>query len=218
MRTSLLRLRTLYQLGFAVLIVAALATQFIHGIIAGDGLTFAYVGLFVSYFTILSNILVAIVLCLEARADLQGRELSVCFERLRAFATFCIITTGITYTFFLRGPGIQGMLQDSIPWINEVFHHVMPIAMTLDWLFFPTTRPILWRSIPIWIGLTAIYALWVEFMGTFTSSYPYFFLDPVRLHGYAGVSRAALGFVPFFLVFGVVVVLLNRLRLRFLLR
>ncbi|MDB5195331.1 MAG: putative rane protein [Parcubacteria group bacterium] len=218
MKQHVLRFRTLYQFGFALLIVAALVIQFAYGIIVAGGITLAYVGLFASYFTILSNILVAVVLCAEARADLMGHELSPRFERLRGLATFCIIATGVTYTLFLRGPGHQGTLQDSIPWINSVFHYVMPIVMAIDWVAFPTKKPVRWWAVLVWIAVTAFYLLYVELLGVFTHSYPYFFVDPTRLQGYAGVARAALGFIPFFLVFGAVVVLANRIRLRYLYR
>src|SRR5439155_494285 len=149
--------RTLYQLIFALAIVLALIIQFVNGVIATGALTLSYVGLFISYFTILSNILVAVVLCAEAYADSRGTEVSPRFNALRGLATFCIIATGITYTFFLRGPAAEGVLQNSIPWINDIFHHVMPIVMTFDWVAFPVRTPVKWRSILGWIGFSAVY-------------------------------------------------------------
>ena len=221
MAIKLLKFRTLYQLGFSILIVAALVIQFVHGVIVEHGITLAFLGLFFSYFTILSNILVAVVLCFEAKRSLQGKPLSPRFERIRSAAVFCILTTGLIYTLFLRGPGgpgnpgMQGMVPDSIPWINAVFHYIMPWVMLGDWLLFPPKKPTHWHSILAWILLTATYLVYVELLGLFTNSYPYFFLDPTTFHGYAGVLRASIAFIPFFAVFGVALVVLNRIRLKF---
>jgi hypothetical protein len=173
-----------------------------------------YVGLFITYFTIISNVLVASVLSWEAYAGLRGKEVGQGFERIRALATFCIITTGVTYAFFLRGPGGEGAVQDSIPWINIVFHYIVPLVMTFDWIAFPTKRPTHWHSIVWWIAFTILYLFYVEVLGLLTHTYPYFFLDPTKLGGYRGVLGASVGFVPYFLVFGAAVVFSNHLRLR----
>lgn len=215
MKRHALNFRILYQFAFSLLIIAALTTQFIYGGLAA-GFTFPYIALFISYFTILSNILVAIALAGEASASLNQRPLSGRFEWMRGFAVFCIIATGITYTFFPHAPG-GAMLQidNSLSWANTVFHHIMPIVAALDWILFPPKRVVRWISVVYWILLTAVYAIYVEVLGAMSGVYPYFFLDPTKLGGYAGVSRAALGFIPFFLVFGVGIVLANKLRVGF---
>jgi hypothetical protein len=207
----LFHFRTLYQLFFSALIVLALVIQFGYGIATDPGHCLQYIANFFSYFTILSNIFVAVVLSMEASASMRSIELSARFTRARGAAVFCIITTGIIYSFFLRGPGVQGQVQDSIPWINAVFHYIMPVAMAVDWTIFPPKTRVPWVHILRWIGLTVIYLIYVELLGLLTKNYPYFFVDPTTLHGYGGVLRASLAFIPFFLVFGVVVILLSRL-------
>jgi hypothetical protein len=204
--------RSWYQVVFSILIVLALVMQFIYGVMVEKSHWVMYVGDFLSYFTILSNIFVAVVLSMEASASVRGVELSDRFHRMRGAAVFCIITTGVVYTFFLRGPGGQGEVQDSIPWINAVFHYIMPVAMTLDWVVFPPKRRVPWVSILRWIGLTLVYLIYVLLLGLVTKTYPYFFLDPTTFHGYSGVARASLAFIPFFLVFGTAVVLLSKIR------
>lgn len=213
MKRFILNFRTIYQFGFSLLIIAALLTQFIYGGLQG-GFTFPYIALFISYFTILSNILVAFVLCVEAKASLRGTELSARMEWLRGFAVFCMVATGITYTFFLRGPAGAIHIENALPWANEIFHHVMPIVVFLDWLLFPPKRNVRWFSILYWIILTAFYALFVEALGFFSHAYPYFFLNP-NFRGYTGVLFGSAGFIPFFLVFGLVIVLANKIRMMF---
>ncbi len=211
MKRSMLTFRTAYQFGFALLIVAAITTQFIYGSFAG-GFTIAYIGLFISYFTILSNILVATVLTKEASMSLKRARAYAQFDWLRGFAVFCIITTGIIYTFFLRGPAAMMQIDNALPWVNLVFHRIMPVAMALDWILFPPKHAVRWTSIIYWLLLTAVYAGYTQVLGLWSGVYPYFFLDPARLHGYSGVLRACIAFIPFLLVIGGVVVLANKLR------
>ena len=215
MSKIVVRFRSIYQLLFAVLISAALIIQFAYGIFIAHGLSVSYVVVYITFFTILSNILVAGVLITEARASIRGTKLSDRFQRVRGLAVFCIIVTGIIYSFFLRGPGGQGAVQDSIPWINSVFHYIMPVVMTLDWVLFPAHIKISWYSILRWVAVTFVYLIYVEVLGFFSGAYPYFFLDPGKLHGYLGVLRACLFFIPFFVVIAAVVIFINRLRLRF---
>jgi hypothetical protein len=204
--------RTAYQLGFSLLIVLALVIQFAYGITTDPVNCLHFIANFFSYFTILSNIFVAVILSMEASISMRGAQFSPRFTRARAAAVFCILTTGIIYSFFLRGPGGQGQVQDSIPWINAVFHYIMPVAMTLDWTLFPPKTRVPWIWILRWIGLTLIYLIYVELLGLLTKTYPYFFVDPTTLHGYGGVARASLAFVPFFVVFGAATVLLSKVR------
>jgi hypothetical protein len=212
MKVYILNFRTIYQFGFSMLIIAALTTQFIYGGFV-DGFNLPYIALFISYFTILSNILVAVVLSAEASASLERKRLSVRFDWLRGFAVFCIIATGVTYSFFSHAPGAATLQMDnSLSWANQVFHHVMPIVMALDWILFPPKHVVKWMYIVYWLLFTALYAVYVELLGLATGEYPYFFLDPTKIHGYTGVARAALAFIPFFLVFGVVIVIANKLR------
>jgi hypothetical protein len=153
-------------------------------------------------------------LLLEAKKTFTDGSHSARFDDARAFAVFCIITTGITYTFFLRGPRVEDTLKDSIPWISNILHHYVPIIITLDWLVFPSSRRVSWLALPIWIASTGIYAIVVELLGLATGTYPYFFLDPIELHGYTRVSHAALAFVPFFIVFGAFVIVTNHICLK----
>ena len=214
MKRRTLSVHTSYQFGFAVLIITALASQFIYGGIAAGGFTLGYIALFFSYFTILSNIFVAIVLYKGAQAGLKKKKLPSRIEWLRGFAVFCIATTGIIYTFFLRGPAGFTHVENVLPWTNLVFHSIMPVVMALDWVFFPPKHVVRWTAIIYWIMLAAVYALYAEALGRVSDIYPYFFLDPTKLNGYAGVARACVSFIPFLLVIGGIIVLANKIRTR----
>ncbi|KND50058.1 MAG: Integral membrane protein [Parcubacteria bacterium C7867-008] len=210
----MIKFRSIYQFLFATLITVALVAQFTYGASVG-GFTTQYVGLFFSYFTILSNILVALVLSAEAFATVRNGAFSKRFEWVRGFSVFCIVATGVTYTFFLRGPGAMDHIAYALPWANMLFHQIIPIVVAIDWIVFPPKNNVRWFSILYWIMLTAVYAAVVQILGLYTGTYPYFFLDPVRLGSYERMLHACAAFVPFFLVFGVVIVLANKICVRF---
>jgi hypothetical protein len=200
-----MKLRAHFQLLLSILVSAALVAQFIYGLtLAQNPLT--YMEQFLSYFTILSNILVALIFIGESISQYMKTPLPRSFQVWRGAAVFYILITGVVYALFLRGPGGHGQVAYSIAWINSVFHYLVPTLVVADWLIFcPRTR-ISWVHILSWISGTALYVIFVEVGGLMSHEYPYFFLDPTLFHGYSGVLRASLAFIPFFLVFGVLVI------------
>ncbi len=199
------RARSLFQLAISVLILITLTVQFIYGLSFVVSLS-TYILELLTYFTILSNIFVAVVFCVEGVNGLRGKHTSPRFETLRGAAVFCILTTGIVHTFFLRGPALgmhQTVIENSFPWINDVFHMIVPSLVTLDWIIFPPKHRINWSTIFSWIGITLVYLFFVEIAGLFLKAYPYFFLDPTLFRGYRGVLFGSVAFLPFFFAFGI---------------
>jgi hypothetical protein len=197
--------RGIAQLLICALIVVSLCIQFFYGLYYTTDVL-PYVEQFFSYFTILSNIFIAAVFGFDAYGTFRGTAASSKFASVRGAAVFCILTTGIVYSLFLRGPGHQGQVDYSIAWINSVFHYVVPTVVVLDWLVFPPNYRINWSTLFTWLGLTIVYLVVVEAAGIFTNTYPYFFLNPSMFHGYQGVLTASAVFRPFFLVFSLFVI------------
>jgi hypothetical protein len=200
------RVRITYEIIFSVAIFIAIVIQYSYGLFHKTESVFNYTEQFFSYFTILSNMFVAVVFAIDASLLLRRKVYSFRFDSIRGAAVFCIITTGLTYSLFLHGPGSHGQVPYSIGWVNEIFHHIVPLVAALDWLFFPPKNRMNWSTLFAWIGLTMIYAVLVELAGTMTHTYPYFFLNPELFRGYAGIFRASAGFLPFFLVFSLLVI------------
>jgi hypothetical protein len=124
-----------------------------------------------SFFTVLSNVLVAVTeLWLVARPAGRGRT----FAAVRMSAVVGITVTGVIYVSLLQG------LVDLAGWAsitNVVFHYVAPIAGVLGWLVFGPhprfTDAVLGLSL-IFPGLYVIYTLW---HGAVTGWFPYPFVD-----------------------------------------
>ncbi len=198
-----LSLRVIYRALLGIIIFATLLIQFVYGFSAAPNIG-VYVEQFFSYFTILTNLFVATLFLYEAATP--NKTHSTSFESLRGAAVFCAVLTGVTYALFLKGPHGMGEIAYSVSWINIVFHYLMPAAVFLEWLLFPPVYRMNWSTLFTWIGITIPYAVLVELGGLYSHVYPYFFLDPVRLGGYAHVFRASAGWLPFFLVFGVAII------------
>ncbi|WP_410982778.1 Pr6Pr family membrane protein [Bacillus cereus] len=159
---------------------------------------------FFSFFTIGSNILVAIILALSCFATAKFGRLEQ-FGVLRGAATVYIFTTGLIYFLLLRG--LEESLQTPIPWVNTVLHYIMPIAMILDWVLNPPTKEIKWKHAVSWLLFPLLYVIYSLIRGSFIDWYPYPFLDP-RINGYDGVFVYSVGIA---LAIGVICVLVKML-------
>lgn len=135
---------SLFRLCLSLLACSAIITQFI---IRSQVKPFNPVNFF-SFFTIESNILVAVILLLSSIGTATfGR--SEQFGILRGAATVYILTTGLIYFLLLRG--LEESLQTAIPWVNTVLHYIMPIAMLLDWILNPPSKKITWKQAVSWL-------------------------------------------------------------------
>ena len=184
-----------YRLLFALLIVAAIATQYAGAPPAG---AFAVVNFF-SFFTILSNLLVAAVFAAAAFAP------SVRTDWWRGLAVVCMVITGVVFALLLRGLPLV-----VIPWVNAVLHEIAPLAVLADWIAVPPLRRIGGRAAARWLIAPAIWLAYTLLRGAGSGWYPYPFLNAGTL-GAAAVSAYCLAiFAGFVVTIAAVVALGNR--------
>ncbi|EOP54660.1 integral membrane protein [Bacillus cereus VDM053] len=177
----------IYRLLLSLLAFSALITQFVT---RAQVKPFNPVNFF-SFFTIESNILVAVILLLSSLGTATfGR--SEQFGVLRGAATVYILTTGLIYFLLLRG--LEESLQTAIPWVNTVLHYIMPLAMILDWVINPPAKTITWKQAASWLVFPLLYVVYSLIRGPFVNWYPYPFLDP-RIGGYGRVLLYSIGIV-----------------------
>lgn len=158
---------------------------------------------FISYFTILSNILVAVTeLTLAAGADRDTRVWRV----LRLNAVVAIAVTGLVHWFLLR-PLLD--LEGADWWADKLLHVVVPLLAVVGWLLFgPRGRVGTADLLPsaIYPGAYMVYTL---VRGELVEWYPYPFID-VNEHGYGVVLANALGVVLLLVVLSYGAVWLDR--------
>ncbi|MEQ7156318.1 Pr6Pr family membrane protein [Brevundimonas aurifodinae] len=161
---------------------------------------------FFSYFTILTNILVAVVLTAPAVTpdSRLGRWTST--DAVRAAVAMYIAVVGLVYHVLLAGTWNPQGLQLIV---DQILHTVMPIAFVLDWLLFTAKGRLRWIDAGKWLAYPLLYGVWTVIHGQLIGWYPYWFIDI----GALGWTRAMTNFgalLVFFLVLGLVVVALDR--------
>ena len=147
----------------------------------------------VSYFTIQSNVLVAVAVVLLTRDPVRD---GAGFRSLRLAGTIGIAVTGIVHFFLLR-PLLDLDGADYVA--DKLLHMAVPVLAVAGWALFGP-RPRVDRTASIWsIGWPLAYLGYVLVVGAASGWYPYPFLD-VDEKGWGHVLGAAVGITALFLL------------------
>ncbi|MEU3647727.1 Pr6Pr family membrane protein [Lentzea sp. NPDC034063] len=122
-----------------------------------------------SYFTVLSNVIAAVVALLGVFQPVSAQ--------LRGAAVLYMATTGIVYWLLLQGIDVQ-----TPAYANWVLHTVVPILVVVEWLLAPEKTRRWW----IWLSFPLAYLVYTLVRGPIVGWYPYPFMDP-RRNGYGEV-------------------------------
>jgi hypothetical protein len=180
------------RLAFGLLGLVAVGTQLT--IQVGRG--YSVVNFF-SYFTNLSNLFAAVVLILGAARPVSPSPAWQPGDALRCLSAVNMIVVGVVYALLLRHADLGSLRA----WINTVLHEVMPVAVALDWLIQPPRRQLGAGFLLLCLAFPLVYLAYILLRGAVVEWYPYPFLDPDRIGGYAVVALYVVGIgVTFLLV------------------
>lgn len=152
----------------------------------------------ITYFTILSNIVVAIVmvmLTLKPEVFARDGRSGFIWRALRLDSIIMIVVTGVVYNLLLASGPKEGW--DAVS--NAFQHNITPIVTVLVWL---VAGPRGLVNLKVILGSLVVPILWAGFAlarGAAVGAYPYPFLD-VATNGYASV----LGFIGQILVVAII--------------
>lgn len=152
---------------------------------------------FFSYFTVATNIIVAITL--TAIAFFSRTKLGEFFSRpmVQAAVASYISIVGIIYSLFLRGAWDPQGWQAAA---DHLLHDVIPLAFVICWFAFAPKNGIAWRDPFKWLVYPIVYIVYSLTRGAFVSWYPYWFVDVTQL-GYAtALTNTAFVIVAFAIV------------------
>ncbi|MBP1326872.1 hypothetical protein JOF28_002104 [Leucobacter exalbidus] len=157
---------------------------------------------FFGYFTVQSNILMAVIWagCVVAASAKMAR-LPRAFAYARGCVTTYIVIVGIVYALLLAPLGAAGGVP--LPWANVVLHIVTPIAALLDWLLTGSEQSLRWRRLPIVLAYPLVWLAVVLVRGATDGWVPYPFLDPAT--GYGSITVVAIGIAVATLAIGALV-------------
>ncbi|WP_156406187.1 MULTISPECIES: Pr6Pr family membrane protein [unclassified Hydrogenophaga] len=191
--------------GVLLQLVLSLQLAMANGKSAGDGVV-AYLG----YFTVLTNLLVAISLSwpLLRPHSAAGRW----FQRpgVASAVTVSILIVGLAYHLLLRHVWNPQGLQ----WLADVtLHYATPLlCLVHGWLAVPPAR-MAWRAPLAWALWPLAYVVCALLPGVWLQSYPYPFIDVTAL-GYPQTLLNSAGLLIAFLLLGSGLVAISRARLR----
>ena len=156
----------------------------------------------ITYFTILSNIVVAVVLTmLVAKPSLFTRRdgVGTLWRTLRLDSVLMIIITGVVYNLLLATGGKTGW--DLLS--NTMLHVAGPLLTVIVWLVAGPRGLITGRIIGLSLILPLVWAAFALTRGQVVGAYPYSFLD-VSANGWASV----LSFIAVIMVVAVILALI----------
>jgi hypothetical protein len=161
-----------------------------------------------SYFTILTNLLIAIVASLPLVAS-ASRAAS--FFRRPSVITgvcVCIVAGGIAYNLLLRHVWAPQGLQRVA---DELLHVGTPVLFAIYWWFAVPRGSIGWANLPWWLLYPLSYLAFILLRGVVVGRYPYPFLD-ASLLGYERVAANAAGLLVALVAVGAGLILIKRPR------
>lgn len=147
---------------------------------------------FFSYFTILTNTLVACYFLSQAfisEADSLWHQPGT----LTAITVY-IIVVGLVYQIVLRpiwDP--QGLAR----LVDELLHSVNPILVLVFWWYYEEKSKVEWSQVPYWLLYPFFYLVYILLRGHFSGFYPYPFVNVTEL----GFPMVALNSLVLFVVF-----------------
>ncbi|MDQ8029494.1 MAG: Pr6Pr family membrane protein [Brevundimonas sp.] len=161
---------------------------------------------FFSYFTILTNVLVALAMTLPVVAANRPLGRWAASEGVRASVAMYAVVVGLVYHFLLHAtwnPQGWSLLA------NLGLHYLMPTAMLLDWLMFTPKGRLRWSDPAKWLVFPLVYGGWTVIHGLAADWWPYWFTDVsqlgwIRAGGYFGALLVFFGLV------GLIVVAIDR--------
>jgi hypothetical protein len=155
---------------------------------------------FFSFFTILTNFLVALVFTPGPWAQFFRRP------SVQAAVLVNITVVGAVYWLLLKhlwNP--QGW-----QWVADTLLHTwQPLVYILYWVLFAPKTGLRWKDAAIWLAYPGLYLIYILGRGALTGLYPYPFVD-VSQFGYARVAMNSGMLLVVFLGLGLLVVALSR--------
>ena len=163
---------------------------------------------FFSFFTIQTNILVAICFTFLWLKPKSKWGLFFSKPKNTTAITLYITIVGLVYNAILRFLWAPTGLQKVV---DELLHSVIPLLVLLYWVLFVPKKALEFKNIFPWLIFPAVYLVYTLIRGAFFSFYPYPFVD-VNLLGYNKVLLNSFFMLLAFLFFGTLFIGIGKLK------
>jgi hypothetical protein len=152
---------------------------------------------FLSFFTILSNTIVAVSLTLILLKPQSGLAVFFAKPANKTAVAVYILVVGIVYNLILRA------LWAPTGWqrvADELLHVAVPLLYLIYWLFFVPKGYLQWKTPINWLLYPICYLIYSIIRGAVTKFYPYPFIDVNQLGYGRTLINAGLMFLGFLLL------------------
>ncbi|TRW97104.1 Pr6Pr family membrane protein [Flavobacterium gawalongense] len=165
---------------------------------------------FFSFFTIQSNILVA--LCFTFLWLKPKSKWGLFFSKPKNATgiTLYIIIVGLVYNAILRFLWAPSGSQKVV---DELLHLVIPVLVFVFWIVFVPKKELEFKNIFPWLIFPSVYLVYTLIRGAFFGFYPYPFIDVILL-GYSQVLINSFYMVLAFLFIGALLIAFGTIRSR----
>lgn len=154
-----------------------------------------------AYFTIITNILVAVVFSCIAVGRSRLRA-----DWVVAGTMLSIVLVGVVYSLLLRG---TLEMSGGSKLVDTLLHDVTPVCAPLYWIFFPRKGRLAWRDPLLWAIYPLAYLVYGIGRGLATGKYAYPFLNVLTL-GWPRTALNAFCIAIAFMVCGYAIVWIDR--------
>jgi hypothetical protein len=161
---------------------------------------------FFSYFTVLTNLMVAI--CLSAVLLSPSAPAGIFFSKPATLTaiTLYIFIVGLVYNVILRFIWKPAGLQK---WVDEALHVAIPALFVLFWLLFVPKGTLKWSHPFRWLLYPAVYLVYALLRGEYSGFHAYPFINTAEL-GYGRVLLNSGGLMLVFIMTGLLFVAIDR--------
>lgn len=185
----------------------ALIVQFYLHMSSGRASTGELLIRFFSYFTILTNLLVALCCTYVSWYPNTGMGKHFSSRFTQAAIAVYIAVVGLVYNTILRfiwePQGLQRL-------VDELLHLIIPILFVVYWWVF-VPKNFSWRDFFPWLIYPLAYLIVVLIRGTFSGFYPYPFVDVSQL-GYSTVLVNCIGITLLFVFFSLLFIAIGKMK------
>ncbi len=161
---------------------------------------------FFSFFTILTNTLVAAYLAYQAMKSNATSERQLDKPGILTALTVYITIVSLVYQLILRQtwhPEGLNMV------VDELLHTILPICTIIYWFAYENKKEVSFSHIPKWLIYPITYLVFILIRGYFSNFYPYPFVD-VQHIGLHNVLLNSTALILFFIFISVLFIIIGK--------
>jgi hypothetical protein len=165
------------------------------------------IGRFFLFFTILTNLLVALSSTIVLVKHNSSLGKFFVKPSVVTAVTLYIFIVGLVYNIILRKLWQPTGLQQLA---DELLHVAVPILFIIYWIFFVEKGKLKWKDCLAWLLYPLVYLIYAMLRGNLEGFYPYPFLDINKL-SYQRVILNCLGLTIVFIVLGLLLITVDKI-------